>query len=79
MTWVQDGDTQWLYFTHNMRADDDALIYTVEFSSNLESDSWTTEGVEIVEVSEVIGDFKTVTSRVMVGDRGFLRLRVEME
>jgi len=73
-----DGGSNWFYYVHNERTDDDTLTYTVEVKSNLVLDpSWETNGVEPVGESGAVGSFKSVTNRTDIGSAEFIRLNVE--
>ena len=74
---VQDGN--WFYHIHNERTDDTSLSYTVELNTNLVDGAWQTNGVEWVGESDVLNKFKAVTNRTDIGNREFVRLKIEQE
>jgi len=74
-----DGNNYFEYI-HVRRKDFVALglVYTVERSANLVTDSWTTNGIEVVGVGVFDENFEIVTNRIPVNnDYQFIRLRIE--
>jgi hypothetical protein len=69
------------YYTHNERTDDPTLAYTVEYTTNLLSNSWTTNDVEFFGSVAFSNHWKAVTNRVpMLGKpQEFIRLKIEQE
>jgi hypothetical protein len=67
------------YYAHNERTDDPSLIYTVELSTNLVSNVWKTNGLEFVGSADFSNVWETVTNRTDIGEREFIRLKVEEE
>ena len=64
------------YHIHNERTDDSSLLYTVQLSTNLLSNVWKTNGVEVVSETPVFNGWKAVTQRTEMDGCGFMRLKL---
>ena len=76
-----DGGSNWFYYVHNERTDDDSLTYTVQLDDDLtDAQGWSTNGVAWVGDSAVdVDGYKTVTNRTDIGTAEFIRLQVQMD
>ena len=50
-----------------------------ELSTNLVSNDWTTHGIELVGSAGFSNVWETVTNRTDIGERAFIRLKIEEE
>ncbi len=80
---ISELGTNWLEYVYRRRSDYAArgLTYTVEATTNLVTDIWTTNGVVDAGTGPIDADFDTVTNRVSTGtdDRQFMRLKLQTE
>ncbi|VGO19332.1 hypothetical protein [Pontiella sulfatireligans] len=75
---VMDGGSNWLYHVHNERTDDGTLSYVVEAGNNLVFTNWNSAGIEFVDESASVGNYKSVTNRTDTdASAEFIRLQVE--
>lgn len=76
---ADDGGTNWLYYVHNERTDDDSLTYTVGTKTNLVTDSTLNTGdVSFVGESGAVDNIKSVTNRTEAAETAkFIGLKVE--
>jgi len=82
-TMLEAGGTNSFEYVYAKRNDAEArgLVYSLELTDDLLSDSWTNGNVEVVGIGTLDDEFDSVTNRVpAVGDeQGFIRLRVEYQ
>ncbi|VGO19649.1 hypothetical protein [Pontiella sulfatireligans] len=75
-----DGGSNWLYYVHTERTDDDTLTYTVEAGDNLVYTNWNVAGISFVGDSETVDSYKSVTNRTDTDvSAEFIRLQVEKD
>lgn len=65
-----------VFYTHNERTDDPLLTYTVQAGSNLLSNVWKTDDVEVIGEEHFSNGWKSVTSCVPATVQGFIRLLI---
>lgn len=82
---METGGQNYLEFSYRRRRDAVArgLTYTVQFSDNMHSENWSSNGVTETGVNTIDGNFELVTVRVgtPLGDgmeRGFIRLTIAL-
>lgn len=79
---VSDSGTNWVEYVYRRRNDHvlRGLVYRVETTTNLVSDSWNTNGVIEVGSAALDDEFDTVTNRISaeVEDQQFIRLQIEL-
>ncbi|MCK4565581.1 MAG: endo-1,4-beta-xylanase, partial [Verrucomicrobia bacterium] len=82
-TMLELGGTNYFEYVYAKRNDaaDRGLIYSLELTDDLLSDSWTNGNVEVVGTGTLDTEFDSVTNRVpTVGeDQGFIRLWIEYQ
>ena len=77
---AEDGGTNWFYYVHNERTDDESLDYTLGTETDLVNAApvWNTNDVFFVSESAAVNNIKSVTNRTeVVGGAKFIRLTVE--
>jgi hypothetical protein len=75
----QNG-TNWFEYVYARRRDAvvRGLDYTVEATSNLVSEAWSTNNVTEIDSGIIDDDFESVTNRIPLGAEGFIRLMIEL-
>ncbi|WP_136065104.1 hypothetical protein [Pontiella sulfatireligans] len=74
----EESGTNWFYYVHAERQDDDSLTYDVGARDNLlYAPSWTNANLEMVGETSGPGVWKTVTNRTDMGTVEYIRLKVE--
>jgi hypothetical protein len=70
-------------YAYHQRSDPDAygLTYTLELSTNLLAQSWTTNGYSLIGISPDIEGFRTITNQIPMTDTQaqFIRLQIKYD
>ncbi len=75
---AMDLGTNWFYHVHNERTDDPRLSYSLGRKGDLiYGTNWTSGAIQYVGESAVVDNIKSVTNRTDVGDKEFIRLKVD--
>jgi hypothetical protein len=76
---AEDAGTNWFYYVHNERTDDDTLTYTLQRKGDLVNEpSWQTNGFEFINESAASNSVKSVTNRTSTTeDHKFINLLIE--